>query len=119
MPQGAVRRLDRAARFNASHGLKQLGRFDLADRQAAKPGKYVLLEADECASSVPCTHLSRMNRRMPFARHRFETVAGDFRPDRFLGLADCARVNALRDQTACLVALLPDGLQTRVGIGSE
>lgn len=57
-----------------AHCLQQLRWLDFADWQAAKLGKHVLLKPDECARSVPPTHLSGMNGRVPHARHRFEAI---------------------------------------------
>ena len=57
-----------------------------------------------------------MNRRVPFARHRFEAVDHDFRPAGLLGFADSTGIDPLGEQATRLVAPFPDSLQTCVGV---
>jgi len=115
----AMCRFDRSARLDPSQDLKQLRRLDFADRFAAKPWKYVLLEADECASRMTRTHLGRMDRRVPLSCHGLEAVHRDIGPARLLGLSGSTRINGLSDQPACLITLFPDGFQPCVRIGPE
>lgn len=99
-------RLDRTACFDASHGLKQLGRLDRADRHTAKPREHVLLQTDESAGGMPCTYLGKMNRVVPLARHGFEAVGHHLGPAGLLGTTRLAWIYAVGQERVRPVSLV-------------
>ena len=93
--------------FDPPHGLEQLRRLALTDRLAAKAGKHVLLEPDECASGVPHPQLGEMNGRVPLAPHCLEAVDRGLAPTCLLCATNFAGIDAILQQGSSPIPLLP------------
>jgi hypothetical protein len=126
-----MRRLLRTPALHPTQAIQHRRRLDVANRNAAQPGKHILLQPDARAFGMTIAHLRGMDGRQPVPRDGLERARrgqaglgiGLVLPPalhlRLLLLAGVARVGAFGHQAARLLALPACQSKAGVGVGAE